>query len=260
MVYYDALRMNSETSTYTTTLILEHDTTLMTAGFCLSKKIFEALKAERVNFLHSKENVYFNKLLYPKRQYSYLAGRYCAKKAISILSSENDPTLLHIQNGIFQQPIVYHPSHHNVQVSISHTNNFGTALAFSETHPMAIDIETICSNKIATVQTQLTEAEQILGRKIVASKSAQFILLWTIKEALSKILKCGFTVPFEILEIANLAPQAHFIMSHFKNFPQYQAFSFLLGDIACSLVYPKNTCLKLDTATIQQRFGKEYDT
>jgi 4'-phosphopantetheinyl transferase len=77
-------------------------------------------------------------------------------------------------------------------------------------------------------------------------------LLWTAKEALSKVLRCGFMIPFELLEIEMFEPNNDFAISYFKNFHQYQALSFPLANTLCSLVYPKKTELSLNTIHIQK--------
>ena len=243
---------DNSVDTYTTSLQLQREKHLFIGGFCLSKLDINVLTASRSLFLHPKENLFFETLLYPKRQQDFLIGRYCAKKAIGVLLQKNDFTQTCIENGIFQQPYVYHPSYQNLQISISHTDNYGAALAFSEAHPLSIDIETVCVDKTKTLQTQLTIAEQVLAEKLVISKISQLTMLWTIKEALSKILKCGFMVPFEILEISRLNAQDNYMISHFKNFHQYQALSFLLNNKVCSLVYPRKTDISIDISAIQQ--------
>ncbi len=73
---------------------------------------------------------------------------------------------------------------------------------------MAIDIETINSDKDDTILTQLTDNEQKLAASLLSSPSLQ--LLWTIKESLSKVLKCGLTVPFELLEVESITQQEIF--------------------------------------------------
>ncbi len=240
--------------TYTTSLQLQREKHLFIGGFCLSKLDIGVLAANRSHFLHPQENLFFETLHYPKRQQDFLIGRYCAKKAVGALLQKNDFTQTRIENGIFQQPYVYHPSYQNLQITISHSDNYGAALAFSEAHPLAIDIETICIDKTKALQTQLTKAEQVLAEKLMISKISQLTVLWTIKEALSKILKCGFMVPFEILEISTMNAQDNHMISHFKNFHQYQALSFLFHNKVCSVVYPRKTDLSIDITAIQQTF------
>ena len=182
-----------------------------------------------------------------------MIGRYCAKQALSASTHKKDLTDILIENGVFQQPIVYYPTHKNPQVSISHTDTLGAALAFPEAHPMAIDVETINTDKDNAIQTQLTNHERRLLSSLSNTMPPQ--LLWTVKEALSKILKCGLMIPFELLEVEDIIQQENFCVSHFKNLQQYKALSFLLAENVCSLVYPKKTRLNLDILYIQKRVG-----
>lgn len=215
-------------------------------GFCLDSASFEYLNSAADLFLHPKEKAYLKNLKHPRRQKSFLLGRYCAKQAVACNIIDNALTDILIENGIFQQPVVYHPYYSNIQVSISHTDLFGAALSFPETHPMAIDIETMCETKMTVMQTQMTSDERKLSSAFSGNELALTTLLWTAKESLSKVLKCGCMIPFELLEVETLRDSDHFIMCYFKNFHQYQALSFPLFDNFCSIVYPKKTELKLE--------------
>jgi 4'-phosphopantetheinyl transferase EntD len=244
---------NSFSPTYKTLLTLQrHDLTLR-AGLCLSQVGFEELRATCYNFLHPKERLYFSGLAYPKRQHSYLLGRYCAKQAIAAYTNLDTFTDVSIESGIFHQPVVNHPNYRNVQVSISHTSALGAALTFPEAHPMAIDIEEICMGKVDVIKSQLSLAEQKLG--FFAEEVLNLSLLWTAKEALSKVLKCGLMISFDLLEVEAVTQQGNATISYFKNFKQYQTLSFLLDTAVCSLVYPLETCLTLDILDIQRSLG-----
>ncbi len=175
--------------TYKVPLTLQHGNGEYVAGFCFSSLSLEELNANYSDFLHVEEQKYVISLRYPKRQYSYLLGRYCAKQSLILYTQSNQPTTLWIKNGVFQQPVVYFPFATDAQVSISHTDTFGVALAFSEAYPMGIDIEHICTTKAATIKSQLTLDEQ---QKIISfpnDPSLFLTLLWTVKEALSKVIK-----------------------------------------------------------------------
>jgi 4'-phosphopantetheinyl transferase EntD len=223
-------------------------------GLCLTRLDLKSLTSIRNSFLHPKEQAYFSSLQHLKRQESYLRGRYCAKQAISSCEPQKDFSQILIEHGVFQQPIVCYPMSQNLQVSISHTDTLGAALAFPEAYPMAIDIETIDAEKNEVIQTQLTDKEQRLFAAF--SDELPLQMLWTIKEALSKAIKCGLMMPFDLLEVESFRQQGSLVRSHFKNFHQYQAFSFLLGKSACSLVCSQNTQLMLDVASIQNTFSK----
>ncbi len=246
---------NLPKSTYHAHLTLVRDNASFEAGVCFSNIDFENLKAIRHQFLHDKECAYFSMLDYPKRQHSYLLGRFCAKYAAINFLKDQNVIDIYIDNGIFQQPIITCNYHSNLQISISHSDAIGAALAFQEAHSMAIDVEEINPDKVLTLQTQLTKAEQSLLFDQISDMTTRYTILWTAKEALSKILRCGFMIPFELLEINHIVSHENFISSTFKNFPQYQSLSFLLSNTACSLVYPKKTFLSLDINSIQTLLG-----
>ena len=239
--------------TYCNPLELLYKDKILRGGFCLSPLSFQDLYRAHYTFLHSKELAYFESLTYPKRQYSYLLGRYCAKNAIAAYINLHPFTEILIESGVFYYPVVTSSRESNLQVSISHTDNLGAALAFSEAYPMAIDIEKVCSSKIEIIKSQLSSAEKKLP--FSGDEASQLTLLWTLKEALSKVLKCGLTVPFEILEVESIEEKENFVTSSFKNFKQYQALSFLVDTTLCSLVYPIKTQLILDINTLQKSLG-----
>jgi phosphopantetheinyl transferase len=239
-------------SEFCTSFQLEHHGRQFTAALCISRHPLEQLKRETKKFLHDKEQAYFDTLQYPKRQHSYLLGRYCAKQAVSSYLQNESMTSTLIENGVFHQPIVYHSHPTDVQVSISHTDSLGIALAFPAPHPMGIDVEIMNEANAATIQTQLTLAEQQKASQFLTNQPLFFTLLWTVKEALSKALKCGLTIPLEILEVEEIKQKESCWTSSFKHFQQYEACSFLLAETICSMVYPKGSRLCLDIKAIQQ--------
>lgn len=243
---------NSLVHTCNLPLTLLCNTSLLTAGFCLSKPNLSYLKSACGLFLHPEEQAYFLKLLHPKRQQSYLLGRFCAKQALAIYTN-NSPASIKIENGIFQQPVVCSAPYNNAQVSISHTDVLGAAIAFPETHPMAIDIETICPTKRETILTQLTLSEI---RLLSSDTVDNLTMLWTAKEALSKVLRCGLGISFELLEINSIIHYTNWTLCNFKHVYPYQALSFRCGGSVCSLVYPKQTQVKFDINAVQAFIGK----
>ena len=240
---------------YKTLLSLKWKNLSLKAGLCFSQVTFQQLKEGSSSFLHPMEESYFRGLTHPRRQHSYLLGRYCAKQALIACCNDVDVEEVAIKAGVFDHPVVVCGLDASLQVSISHTSDFGAALAFPETHPMAIDVETICSSKSDTIRSQLTLTEQKLWsslHKEGEDEATQLTLLWTVKEALSKALRCGLTVPFEILEIETIRETEGFVISTFKNFKQYQAISFCLEGNVCSIVHPFNTSFSIDINGIQR--------
>lgn len=237
--------MNEEAShtSYPIKIPLHRKHAIFYASLCILAKPFEILEHDAADFLHPEEYVYFSTLQHRARKYSYLIGRYCAKQALSIEPFALKPSKYAITTGIFGQPIV--SAAKNIQVSIAHSITFGAALAFPEEHPMGIDIEPINDKNLDAKLMQMTPEELALMAKYHQQTPAA-TLLWTAKEALSKIMRTGFMTPFSLFEISSCKIEGNFIYTYFKNFNQYQACSFLVNDHICSIVYPKQTKMLLD--------------
>ncbi|MUL33895.1 4'-phosphopantetheinyl transferase family protein [Priestia megaterium] len=203
---------------------------------------------ETIKYLHTKELDYYLKLTYEKRVKSYLAGRYAAKKAISSFVQEENLDQILIEQGIFHQPIIVYPNANNLQVSITHCDDLGAAIAFPEALPMGIDIERISIERKAILRSQMTEREKDIIKSFPYSEEVMLTLLWTAKESLSKILKTGLTIPLEILEVNMLEIKGNTVLGYFNNLFQYCVSSWVFDEYVCSIAYPKNTLLSLEIA------------
>lgn len=242
---------NSLISTYRVPITLHRENGVWKGGLCLCKANYDGLNAKIDIFLHPKEKLFLANLIHTKRKESYLLGRYCAKQAIAAYLNNDVFSDIFIESGVFDQPIVYHEHRNNIQVSISHTNKLGAAFAFPEAYPMAIDVENICAENLMVIKEEVTTSELKFG----SSNDIKFLtLVWTAKEALSKALKCGFTIPLELLEVAEIVRCGDFTVIHFKNFIQYEALSFEIGKAICSIIYPKKTIIDLNILQMQQKF------
>jgi 4'-phosphopantetheinyl transferase len=214
---------------------------------CMVEADFLTLQDHAKNFLHPQEFSILREMISEKRRHSYLLGRYAAKQALIQDSESIGPTHIFIKAGSFQQPVIYHlQAQEKMQVSISHCGERAVALAFPETHPMGIDLEH--SNKAynAVIERQLTPQEKNLLKTITHfndTPETYYMILWTLKEALSKVLRTGLTAHFDIYEIMALQWEKDSWISRFKHFPQYQGHTFFIGDVVCSLIYPKSLCL-----------------
>lgn len=188
-------------------------------------------------FLHPGEWEFFGTLKFERRIHSYLAGRYAAKKAISLLTGERDLRSIRIERGCFNQPVVIGWA--NVQVSITHAGNAAGAIAFHEAVPMGIDIERVSVSAMEVLMNQTSPRELELMQSIPHSLEHMLTLSWSVKEALSKVLRTGLTLPTELLELNRLEVCDGYVISKFANFMQYEAVSTFMGSDVCSIVYPK---------------------
>ncbi|ASK28892.1 4'-phosphopantetheinyl transferase [Chryseobacterium sp. T16E-39] len=206
------------------------------------------LKEIRHSFLHEKELNFFDTLKLNKVQHSYLLGRYAAKMALSAFMNDVIITDARIESGIFQQPVLYLAEAGNVQLSISHTTEMGIAVVFPEGHPMGVDVEAINAEQIDTIKGIITSSEKHKLHLIDTDASKSLTILWTIKEALSKVLKTGLMTPFHLYEIDQIECKGEIVVCSFINFPQYQSISWISKGHAWSVVLPKKSIL--DTSVI----------
>lgn len=217
-------------------------------ALCICRSPFPSIDPVMLSSLATKEWQYYVALDFEKRRKSYVLGRYTAKKALSALSRlplEEIP----IEQGVFNHPLVdCRGAEGRLETSISHTDTFGAALAFPAAHPMGIDIEVIDRKKSAIMEGELTEEELALLKRSAAPAEYGWIpsVAWTVKEALSKVLKTGLTAPLSVYEISSLERMGASYLSHFRHFTQYKAISFNLDDHICSIVCPRKTSFHLD--------------
>lgn len=196
--------------------------------------------------LSAAEQERYDRIPADRRRFSFLCGRIAAKRALTRLSPEPDFTRIDIGEGVFSQPVVRGAAFHGTQVSIAHTEGIGAAVAFPEEHPMGIDVEIVRPELERTVGSQMTAAEKEFHRQLPYAAAAGFALMWSIKESLSKVLKCGLMTPFQILEVTAIDATQPVIVSTFGNFAQYKTLSVVRGDVVLSLTLPKKTALSLD--------------
>lgn len=196
------------------------------------------------SMLHPKEKEYLDTLKYDRRKLSYFLGRIACKQAISKITMQS-PSSIFIDFGIFQFPVVKYVYDSNVQVSISHCETIGLALAFPEEHPLGIDIEKIDVSRIAAIESQMTDREKQMVSQIAQPISVTYMMLWTIKEGLAKIFKTGLMTDFKFYEIQSIIPNENSFVSIFTHHGQYKAYSHLIGNYVCSVVFPKNTTIDL---------------
>ena len=227
-------------------ILLRRKTSNFLVGFCIIRKEFPELE-KQLFLLHPDEKKYYASLKFEKRKISYLLGRIAAKTAILELDSiKSTMQSFAINSGVFQFPVVKYIQYQNIQVSISHCDFFGVALAFPEEHPLGIDIEEIKEDRVDVMKTIICEKELDLMNNNLLSLAVGSTMVWTIKESLSKVLKTGLTLDFKFLEIESIEKVGVSYISTFKHFMQYKAISYKIGNYICSIVQPKKTFAEWD--------------
>jgi 4'-phosphopantetheinyl transferase len=205
-------------------------------------------ETEIVETLRASELEYFRRLKSGQRQTQYFLGRLVGKEAISLYLNEKNKQSMEISSGVFQQPFVRYCAFDTPALTLSHSSDFAIAIAYEPGHIMGVDVEQIDLAKTEIFKGSLTDHERSLAARALVGPGLVCNVLWTIKEALSKAIKCGMTIPLEILEVEQLERQSDgSFLSHFKHFGQYKAYSWLLPGFVLSITLPKKTELQLDT-------------
>lgn len=213
------------------------------AAMAVVQNSLAQLSEIRHSFLHKKELDFFDTLKFSKVQHSYLLGRYAAKMALNAFMDDIVITEARIGAGIFQQPVLYLANAGNIQLSISHTTQMAIAVVFPEGHPMGVDVEAVNTEQAETIKGIITDGEKDKLPVIDSDESKSLTILWTIKEALSKVLKTGLMTPFHLYEIDDVEHKEDVIIGSFTNFPQYKSVSWISNGHAWSVVLPKKSIL-----------------
>ncbi|MCL6588936.1 MAG: 4'-phosphopantetheinyl transferase superfamily protein [Firmicutes bacterium] len=246
--------MTLHPKTYLEELILTRPENRYKAGLCLCFLPYFSHYQDTVRYLHPEELNYYQNLKFERRIRSYLLGRYAAKKAAAALTKTERLEEILVQPGVFTQPVVTLQAHPNIQATITHCEDLGGAIVFPEAHPLGIDIEKAGANSVEALESQMTDAEKALVRRYPESYEFMLTLLWTGKEALSKILKTGLMTSFKILEVNKIELKDGYWLSFYKNFGQYKAISFKLGRYICSITFPLKTELAINLDSIRSNF------
>lgn len=201
-----------------------------------------------LDMLHPKEQLVYRNYHYDQRKTSYLLGRLSAKQAILNLTNIKTPKSMQIDTGVFQFPVVISPNFSNIQVSISHCDTIGWSIAYPEAHPMGIDVEKIDITRRKDILSQLTNTENTKLLRNHYNNIVGYTALFSIKEALSKVIRTGMMLDFKFLEIDSIKIVQQTMECTFTHFGQYKAVAYFKNDYVFSLVLPKRTKMQLGLA------------
>jgi 4'-phosphopantetheinyl transferase len=216
------------------------------ACLCLVSAPLSALAALRTEYLGPAERERYDRFPADRRRLSFLSGRLAAKAGICRLHPAAVPSRLDIVAGVLGQPVLQGDGAPGCQVTISHHDSMGGAIAFPEAHPMGLDLELPRPEADATIESQMTAREMELLRQLPLPASTARSLGWSVKESLSKVIKSGLMSPFAIYEIEGIEVTGSEFVSTFVNFGQYKAISVSRGAGVVSIALPKGTELSFD--------------
>lgn len=239
----------ADVQVYSADLVLSREDTTWQAAIAVATSD-ESLDAEA--YLHPNELRMLRGMKFDRRSQTYLLGRIAAKRAILHCTSGDHPTQIEVRAGVFGQPVCEFAAYLGYEVSISHTQNVALAIAFPAGHQLAIDFELCSRTNEIVMKSQTTEVERNSIHLLPLEQPISYAVLWTAKEALAKVLKCGFTVPPHILAVETATMIDGATVSRFKNFSQYKSVSWVTGNFAVSVVAPDKTDLSIDPSRLQK--------
>ncbi|MEH3118367.1 MAG: 4'-phosphopantetheinyl transferase superfamily protein [Methylorubrum populi] len=218
----------------------------MQAALALASAPLGWLDARRRNFLHADEEGLLTDRLHARRRHGLLVGRYAAKCALAALRPGLDPRALAIRPGVLEQPVLSGAGGDDLGISLSHAGPVAAAVAFPAACPMGIDLERIRPDNGPLLTSQTTAAERrLIAVCLDAGEAERLTRLWCLKEALAKTLRCGLTVPLDLLAVGRVERAPPGLSVTFANFAQYRGLSFAAGDLAAALVLPRPPAVEL---------------
>lgn len=195
--------------------------------------------------LHPEEKAIYDAFPSRRRKESFLLGRLSARQAIAGLTGIGNPHAIWIDTGVFQFPVVRSAGLQNIQVSISHCDDIGFSVAFPEAHPLGVDVEKIGGETEEAVLSQLTGKEKMLLRACGQDHIAGYTAVFSMKEALSKILRTGMMLDFKFLEVDEIKVLKDAMACTFTHFGQYKAFARFKKTYVFSMALPRRTGVRL---------------
>lgn len=184
-----------------------------------------------LEYLSPAEKEQYFGFQYARRRNSYLLGKLAAKMAVA--EEADDLAAIQIEHGILRQPVIAGSTR---RITVTHCDTLGAAAEYDPHLLAGVDMERV-DEKAAEAIRRITSKEEEALLPELASATA-LTLLWTAKEAMSKVIQTGFTVPTELFEIKACAYSGSAVISQFKNFPQFQAVSILRKEYVYTLVLP----------------------
>ena len=162
------------------------------------------------DILSETETEEYDSITANKRKLSYMLGRYCAKKAITGLVMKN-PKHIIVENAIFEQPVVNVP---DISISITHSDQVGACVCFSNKLLMGIDVENIKPSKYHVLDSIAQEEEKRILSNILGDELTALTVLWTIKEALGKAIFTGITISEKLTTIKQAKKEADYVVAY----------------------------------------------
>lgn len=169
------------------------------------------------------------------RKKEYILGRYAATRAVEILENHSG---IYIKRGLFNNPYLVGSDFSDI--SIAHSNEYVTAIAFDRNIILGVDCQMINSeDDVSCIWELLTVNEKRLLSSCTLEYNIMIMVFWTIKESVTKAIRTGLTIPMNILEIVEVVYSGNKIIAYMKNIPQYKTVTYIKDKLIISIALPK---------------------
>ncbi|MBW4080574.1 4'-phosphopantetheinyl transferase superfamily protein [Paenibacillus sp. S150] len=185
-----------------------------------------------LDYLSKAEKDQYYSFKYPRRRNSYILGKLAAKMAVA--GEHDDLAGIQVDHGILCQPIV---AGRTRGITITHCDDLGAAIDYDPRLLLGVDMELVDEKAMDALRRITSKEEEGLIHGL-GPEPAFLTLLWTAKEAMSKVIQTGFTVPTELFEIKSCVRGEQGVISQFTNFPQFKALSILREKYVFTVVLP----------------------
>jgi phosphopantetheinyl transferase len=163
----------------------------------------------------------------PKRQRDWLAGRLAAKRLMSWALAQEGTYLkqpqIEILNRESGEPYVRlpeHPEFTRFPLSLSHSVAGGAAAIAGPGHLVGVDLETVAPRDKSFLEMMAHDSE---WDSTMATDFFEQTRLWTLKEAVAKLLGVGFTVGFHDVRFPLVGGDARKLELHGKAAERWEA-------------------------------------
>ncbi|MDR1561181.1 MAG: 4'-phosphopantetheinyl transferase superfamily protein [Holosporaceae bacterium] len=182
-------------------------------------------------WLSNDELKKFNAISSEKTRMHFALGRVASKKALN--SFENIiPDCINIKNENNGCPNIENSLY---CTSISHSRDIIASLVFKNEFSFGIDVEYSQKSKIKALKHINTDKESI------PDDIKSLTVCWTIKEALGKAIKCGFSIPFSEFEISKFSERNGIFECKFEKHQDFKGIAIYSNEkslaISCKREY-----------------------
>ena len=217
---------------------------------------FEWLRSQTAHYLSLQEHALIKRMVSVRRQESFLRGRWAAKTGLLAFFG-GEPTAWDITPGVFGQPIVRYLGQDRppVTLSISHSDSGALALIAPAAWPAAVDCELISSKNLQAIVGQMTKSEiEFSSVQTQVAYVTALTMMWSLKEAASKILGGGLAIDFTMLELSDLKFSAQGnMLALFTYFGHLQGIACAKQSCVTALVFPESSKIHSGVAPLMHR-------